>query len=544
MNELKGKVVYQIYPLSFKDSNNDGYGDLNGIISKLDYLKSLGVDYLWLSPIYPSPLKDNGYDISSYQEISNIMGDMGTFELLIKKAHELSMKIIMDLVFNHTSKEHDWFKKAINDKNSKYRSYYFFKEGKNNNPPNNWTNFMGQSAWTKLENEENMYYLHLFSSDQPDLNWDNQEVFNYIKDTILFYLKKGVSGFRMDVINLIGKTSFKNGEKNTFLTGQEHYLSSKKGRDFLKRLQQEVIIPNSSFLIGECYNLSLDEAKSYLENEELQECFEFETVSLDKGFFSMLVKPKHFKESIIKWQTELSYNAIYLENHDQKRSIGRFVKEEFALEGSKMLLGLLLTLKGTPFIYQGEELGSRNYAYFDYINTKDMVGKGIKDMLIKKRVPKFLINNILKFNSRDDSRAPMAFTENGDFSTTKPFQKYNECYKIINVEVEEKDPNSTLNFFKELIEFKKNHDSLKYGEISFLTSKKDILLFTRFMEKQENFIIIINLSSKRNSLGRNVELTLENKEMLLSNYSYQNKRDQILYEIDHLDPYEFRIYKV
>lgn len=495
MKPLKDAIVYQIYPASFKDTNNDGFGDLKGILSKLHYLKSLGVDYLWLSPIYASPMVDMGYDISDYKAINPKMGTMADFEELVKEAHSMDMGIIMDLVMNHTSNQHPWFKQALADPNSKYRDYYLFKRAKEGQKaPNNWTTSMGNPAWEKVDKDT--FYLHLFSKEQPDLNWSNPEVLKEFEDIIRFWLQKGVSGFRCDMIDVIYKESFADGTKKVpSMIGQEHYLCVEGNHRLLKKIQDEVIKPNHSFLIGETFNVSLEQANRYLNNGELDELFEFETVSLGQGLFSYKVKPEEFKDSILKWQKELKFNAIYLENHDQKRSVGRFVSDENPIAGAKLLLTLLLTLKGTPFIYQGEELGARNYRKPNPFESTDMVAKGILEMLRNRHVPKFIQKSATIVHLRDDARAPMAFENTPSFGFTspdvKPWQEFNDFSSTINVACEEKEANSVLNTFKILVSLRKGNQALVCGDFQEIpTFNKGILAYLRtYKEKRILFFL-------------------------------------------------------
>ena len=356
----KNRIIYQIYPLSFKDSNNDGIGDIKGIISKLDYLKYLGVGILWLSPIYASDFKDNGYDISNYYEINPRFGTMEDFDMLVEEANKRDIKIIMDLVINHTSNNHVWFKEALKDKNSKYRDYYYFRPGNGKKPPNNWNSSFSGSCWEKVKGEENMYYLHLYTKEQPDLNYHNPEVINEVERILKFYLDKGVAGFRCDVINQIYKTSLENGKFRFFNCGKEHYESQEENFNILKRFQDNVISKYpGAFLVGETSNITPEIGNKFLSRGCLQLFFEFEHAFCDmNGFipiFKKKFKPKNLINPLLKWQDEVPWIGAYLENHDQRRSVTRFGNEEkYWKESAKALAMFLLSLKGTPFIYQGQ----------------------------------------------------------------------------------------------------------------------------------------------------------------------------------------------
>ena len=355
---FKNKIIYQIYPMSFCDSNNDGYGDINGIISKLDYLKDLGVGILWLSPIYLSDFKDNGYDIIDYYKIHPIFGTMDDFENLIKEADKRDIKIVMDLVINHTSTNHIWFNEALKDKNSKYRNYYYFREGKGKNPPNNWNSSFSGSCWEKVPGEDNMYYLHLYTIEQADLNYHNEEVIEEVKNILKFYLDKGVYGFRCDVINQIYKTSLENGKFRFFNCGKEHYESQPMNHVILKRFQDEVLSKYDSFLVGETSNITPEIGNEFLKNGELDMFFEFDHSMCDMNsfvpIFKKKFKAKNLIDPIFKWQNAVPWIGVYLENHDQRRSVTRYGNEDkYYKESAKALCMFLLSLKGTIFIYQG-----------------------------------------------------------------------------------------------------------------------------------------------------------------------------------------------
>ena len=442
----ENNVVYQIYPRSFCDSNNDGIGDIPGIISKLDYLHDLGIGIIWLSPCYKSPKDDIGYDIADYCDIDPDYGTMEDMERLISEANKRGIKIVMDLVVNHTSDEHPWFIESKKE-GSKYRDYYYWRKGRNNNKkaPNNWqSNFTG-SAW-KYDKDVGLWYLHLYSDKQVDLNWHNPEVIKEVKVILKFWLDKGIYGFRCDVINQIYKTSLKNGSPRFYLQGKEHYFSQPGNHVILKELYNDVFSQYDSMTVGECFGVTLEDAKKFVDHE-LDMVFQFEHMNVDKSFLPIFwkkYKPAAFKKILVKWQQGIDWNANYLENHDQHRSIERFgdVKNYYK-ESAKMLATMIMTLRGTPYIFEGEEIGMINNHYdsLDEINdvSAHRVGK-----LIKKVFPLATHKQFMKMvdvNNRDNSRTPMQWNSsvNGGFSTVKPWVKVSDNYDRINVEDTLKD---------------------------------------------------------------------------------------------------------
>ncbi len=537
------RIIYQIYPLSFKDSNNDGYGDLKGIISKLDYLKSLGIGMIWLSPIYKSPLKDNGYDISDYYEINPLFGTMADFDELILEAKKRDIKIVMDLVINHTSDQHKWFLEALKDKNSKYRDYYYFRKGNGKKPPNNWNSAFSGSCWEKVKGEDNMYYLHLFTKEQPDLNYHNEEVIKEIEKILKFYLDKGVAGFRCDVINQIYKTSLENGKFSLFSRGREHYENQEGNFKILERFRKEVLDRyDDVFLVGETSALTPKIGQEYIDRRALDMFFEFDhafckSFKLIPIFKKSFYKPKDLYKPIFKWQKEVSWIGAYLENHDQLRSVSRFGDEkEYFKESAKALALFLLSLKGTIFIYEGEEIGATNYKDLTYEDTNDCMSKSAVDTAMKllhvskKRAFKWVNETV----NRDNSRAPMWWDDslNAGFNEGHPtWLKVNNNYKNINVKLEENDPDSILNFYKKMISFRNKSDILKDGEFKEVKSNSYVAKFARKLNDEE-ILIVVNLSKKKFK-----EKSLdESKKILISNYS--NHINNVLM------PYEALIYKI
>ncbi len=544
-NFLKEHAVYQIYPISFKDGNRDGKGDLKGVIEKLDYLTDIGIKIIWLSPIYCSPMFDMGYDISDYYQINPMFGTMDDFDRLIEETKKRGMRVIMDLVVNHTSDEHPWFVEALKDKNSKYRDYYIFREGKKDKkgkslPPNNWeSNFTG-SAWEKVEGDDNTYYLHLFHKKQPDLNWHNPEVIKEVENIIAFWMDKGVYGFRCDVISEIYKESFEDGKKNKLGSpiGSEHYVATDGNHQILKQIRKEVIEPRNGVLIGECGGgITPEDGVRYLENE-LDTFFQFDTAYVYPNYFAKHASIKRFKDAVIKWQTKVDYNGNYLENHDQHRSIGKYVYGKNQDIGAKMLLTLLFTLRGTPFVYMGEEVGARDYPKkLDLNLCSDCVTSAVYNLARKKyHLPSFIAKRVTWQVSRDDARAPMAFNKEEGYGfadkDVKPWQVYNCSGATYNYENEKDDPSSILSYFKKVNQLREENKTFVYGSIGFLDTNKEILNYIR-KDKDKAYMVILNLSGKRVSYP--VGFNDVKKTLVLSNYEGVEKK---------MRPYEAAVYEI
>ncbi len=539
----KERIIYQIYPLSFKDANNDGYGDLKGIIEKLDYLKDLGIGMIWLSPIYASPLKDNGYDISDYYKINPLFGTMQDFDDLIAEAKKRDIKIVMDLVINHTSDQHPRFQEALKNKDSKYRDYYYFRKGNGKKPPNNRNSAFSGSCWEKVPNEDNMYYLHLFTKEQPDLNYQNEEVIKEVENILRFYLDKGVSGFRCDVINQIYKTNLENGKFSLFSRGREHYENQEGNFKILERFRKEVLDKyDEAFLVGETSALTPKIGQEYIDRRALDMFFEFDhafckSFKLIPIFKKPFYKPKDLFKPIFKWQKEVSWIGAYLENHDQLRSVSRFGDEkEFYKESAKALSIFLLSLKGTIFIYEGEEIGTLNYKNLTYEETNDCMAKNAVDStrkilhVSKNRAFKWVNKTV----NRDHARAPFQWDDsvNGGFNEGHtPWLKINEYYKEINVKKEKNEDNSILNFYKKMIRLRNESETLKFGDFEEIKSNNYVAKFLR-KTNNEIFLIVVNLSKKT---FKDKKLD-ESKEIILSNYEKHNK--------NVLKPYEAIIYKI
>ncbi|MBN2851596.1 MAG: alpha-glucosidase [Clostridia bacterium] len=495
------KVVYQIYPRSFCDSNGDGIGDIPGIISKLDYLKNLGIGILWLSPVYCSPNEDNGYDISDYRDINPEYGTMKDMEILIFEAGKRDIRIIMDLVINHTSDQHEWFLKS-RDKSSPYRDYYFWREGKNGKLPNNWTSFFAEDAW-EYDEESGEYYLHLFAKGQPDLNFHHPKVLEEVKEILRFWLDKGIAGFRCDVINIIWKSSLSDGKKKLVLTGSEHYLSQEGNHEILRTLRKEVFDHYDCFTVGETVFVTPSMGRDLCDEKrkELDMIFSFEHMETDQFFvkwFPRKFSPKRFSRTLSKWQQALSWNANYLENHDQPRSVSRFSNDKEYLEASaKMLATLLLTLRGTPYIYQGQEIGMTNVAFTDIDQITDIESKNLYKMTEKLHIPKGYRWRMIMRGTREHARTPMQWDDSSQagFTTGKPWIPVNGNYELINMKNQVENSGSVMNFYRTLITLRKENEVLLSGGFRELKISKNVFAYQRELEGTI-FTVILNFTKK------------------------------------------------
>ncbi|MBU1144725.1 MAG: alpha-glucosidase [Firmicutes bacterium] len=529
--------VYQIYPRSFQDSNSDGIGDLLGIISRIPYLQELGIDIVWLSPVYESPNDDNGYDISNYFDILKEFGTLDQMKQLIQKLHEANIKLVMDLVVNHTSDEHPWFQKSVL-KEKGFEDFYYWKKEKGN-----WTSFFGGDAWT-YHPVRKEYYLHLFSKKQPDLNWNNPQVRQEVKNICTFWLDLGVDGFRCDVINIIAKAdNLPNGKCSLALVGREHYLDNPKIHAYLQELKEDVFSKYDCFTVGETVLINPSSALSYIEESkrELDMVFQFEHMGADNYFvkwFMKKFKPQNLKKSLSKWQHGLlgkGWNSLYLENHDQPRSISRFGDMAFYDKSAKLLATMLYFQQGTPFIYQGQEIGMTNVSFEDLkdyqdIETKNIYKTGRKWHLSHKRMMKKI-----KMMSRDNARTPMQWNhlKNAGFSDCTPWIKVNPNYQEINVLSNENNPDSILNYYKMILSLRKKHEIIvcgDYEDIEFYN--RQIYAYKRNYLKQE-LIVICNFSKK--PLNVKQLITLTNDECILHNYPLDSKDAMFR-------PYEARVY--
>lgn len=539
---FQNQIVYQIYPRSFCDSNGDGIGDIPGIISKLDYLKKLGVGILWLSPVYKTANADFGYDVSDYYSINSEYGTMQDMLRLIDEAKRKGIRIVMDLVVNHTSDEHEWFQSSIHP-DSPYRDFYYWRKGKKNNTeaPNNWTSNFGGSAWTYVP-EANAYYLHVFGKKQPDLDWHNPKVLDEVEKILRFWLDKGVYGFRCDVINQIWKEDLNDGKKSLWVTGQEKYLMKEENHRILRQIYEDVFSKYDCMVVGETYNVDFKNARRFTD-KELDLAFQFDTVNSDRflvPIFKTKFKPKKFKKTFFDWQRELDWNTLFLENHDQPRSINRFGDtKKYFKESAKELAMILLTLRGTPFLYQGEEIGMTDYPLFQPEEYKDPVNFWLLDLLPKFHFSKKKTLQLIHNCNRDNARTPMQWGkgENADFTSgNETWLPVNPNYPEINVEVEETDPDSILSFYRQLIQFRKEEPALLYGTFEPIKTKGSIMAFYRSYQGEMLFVLL-NLTKKNQRLPHKISSLVG--QVLFSNYSHAGFTFK-----KRLRPYEGLIVKI
>lgn len=543
----KESVVYQIYPRSFMDSNNDGIGDIKGITSKLDYLKNLGIDVIWLSPVFKSPNDDNGYDISDYEDIMDEFGTMSDFDELLSEAHNRGIKIIMDLVVNHSSDEHKWFVEARKSKDNPYRDYYIWRDGKDGSTPNNWDSIFSGSAW-EYDEETNQYFLHLFSKKQPDLNWENENLRQAVYSMMKFWLDKGIDGFRMDVCNLFSKAE---GLPDIGEEGPEGiYMNGPKIHDYLHEMNKEVLSKYDIMTVGETPGVSPKHARDYVgeDRDELNMVFHFELMDLPNAsdkFYKKPYKLTDIKNIFMKWYDGLEnigWNSLFMNNHDQPRMVSRFGNDsKYRIESAKMLATLIHTFKGTPYIYQGEEIGMTNICFDDIKKYRDIETINYYNEKIKNEDEKSLIERI-KITSRDNARTPMQWDDslNGGFSKSTPWIDVNPNYKQINVKESLEDSNSIFNYYKELIKLRHNNDTIVYGDVKLIYPENEsIFAYTRNLD-DEQLMVVLNFYENEIDFKIPDNIDIDKLEIILSNY-----KDKIIKnETIKLRPYEAIVYKV
>ena len=546
-NFYKDAIIYQIYPRSFLDTNGDGLGDIRGIISKLDYLKDLGINCIWLSPIYDSPQIDNGYDISDYYNIYPPFGTLEETKELFDEAHKRGIKIIMDFVGNHTSDKHKWFLDIIKDNNSPYRDYYIVRNGKNNKAPTNWSGFFGEKAWEKIPGSDNLYYLHLFAKGQPDLNWENEHLREEIKKILKFWLDLGCDGFRCDVINLISKKqNFKNVLPSIALTGKENYVNGPRLHEFLKELYDDVYSKYDTLTVGETVFTTLKDAKilTNQDNHELDMIFNFDHIDTDNylgiKYLYRKFKLKNLIKAFGKWQNGLynvGWNSLFIENHDQRRSIGRFNTEEgkYREISAKCLALTYFMLQGTPFIYQGQEIGMTNAHFKSLDETKDLEVYNI--MNLAKHIP--FLGRAIKKNaldvSRDNARTPMCWDDSNyaGFSKVEPWIRVNPNYQEINVKKALENKDSLFYFYKEIIAYRKDNIIIREGKYDLIRShNKNVYAYSRTYNTSK-VIVISNFSNQEQKCPLLKDLNLDN--LKISNYSNHEEK---------LKPFETRLYEI
>ena len=549
----KESVVYQIYPKSFKDSNGDGIGDIRGIIQKLDYLKELGVNVLWISPMLESPQDDNGYDISDYRRIYKEYGTMEDYEELLLEAHKRDIRILMDLVVNHTSDEHNWFIESRKSKANPYRDYYIWKDPVNGKEPNNWGGAFGGSAW-EYDPQTQMYYMHLFSKKQPDLNWENEKVRQEVYDMMKFWCDKGIDGFRMDVISMISKDqSFPDGEMNNSLYGDfgPYCVHGPRIHEFLQEMNREVLSKYDIMTVGETSGVTIEEAQKYAgeARNELNMVFQFEHVENGSGDYGKWTTEKYdfkeFKRIMIKWQEELqgkAWNSLFLGNHDQPRSVSRFGNDSPAYRetSAKMLATCLHMMQGTPYVYQGEELGMTN-VYFDKLEDyRDIESINFFTELTEAGLmtPEYMMK-CLMLRSRDNARTPMQWDDSAQagFTDGAPWIKVNPNYKEINAAQQLEDPNSIFYYYQKLIRLRKEKDIIVYGGFETLYRDDEQIFAYIRRQAQEKLLTVCNFSDKNAEME--IPEEFKGAECLITNLDRTVFEGKIV-----LKPYEaFVLYK-
>ena len=504
----KESVVYQIYPRSFKDSNGDGIGDINGITEKMGYLQELGVDVIWLSPVYQSPNDDNGYDISDYQAIMEEFGTMEDFDRMLAAAHEHGLKLVMDLVVNHTSDEHPWFVESRKSVDNPYRDYYIWRPGKDGKEPNNWGSCFSGPAW-KYDPQTEMYYLHLFSEKQPDLNWDNPKVRQEVFDMMNWWLDKGVDGFRMDVISLISKKpDLPDGPVG--INGYASFNEPANGphvHEYLQEMREKVLNRKETITVGECSGVTLEEAKKYASSDgkELNMVFQFEHMDVDADANTKWTDKKmdlrDMKEVLTRWQKgleDIAWNSLFWENHDQPRSISRYGNDspEYREVSAKMLATCLHMMQGTPYVYQGEELGMTNVPFTSIDQFRDLDSiNAYRELVEEQKVfTSEEMMRYLRYKSRDNARTPFQWddSENAGFSTGTPWIMVNPNYKEINAKDQLERADSVFHYYQKLIRLRKEQEVIVYGTYDLLLpDSKEIYAYTRTLG-EEKLLVVCN----------------------------------------------------
>lgn len=552
----KKAVVYQIYPKSFKDTTGNGVGDLQGIIDKLDYLRDLGVDMIWLTPIYDSPQKDNGYDISDYYRINPEYGTMETFELLLKEAHARGIKMIMDIVVNHTSTEHRWFQEASSSRDNPYRNFYIWKDGVDGGPPNNWQSKFGGNAW-QYDEKTDQYYLHLYDVTQADLNWENPALRESVYQMMNFWLEKGVDGFRLDVINVISKNQdFPNDTLETATDdGRKYYTDGPRIHEFLKEMNQQVFsrVPDS-ITVGEMSSTSIENCVKYTNpNEhELAMIFSFYHLKVDypngekwaKAEFDFL----KLKQILRDWQYGMQegggWNALFWCNHDQPRAISRFGDDgRYHRESAKMLATTIHLLQGTPYIYQGEEIGMTNPSFDKIKDYRDVESVNACYQLREQGKTEAEIMEILKQKSRDNARTPMQWdrSPNSGFTTGTPWIKVAGNYERINVEEAIQDPDSIYHHYRQLIQLRKQYEGIAYGDFQMILDEHPQIFAYLRTYKNETLLVVNNFYGKEAAFELPADIQLAGRaRLLLSNYhDTKNQVDRMA-----LRPYESAVFLI
>ncbi|HRW05126.1 MAG TPA: alpha-glucosidase [Caldilineaceae bacterium] len=554
----KESVVYQIWPRSFKDSNGDGIGDLRGIIEKLDYLQELGINVVWLSPVYQSPNDDMGYDISDYQAIMDEFGTLADWEALLAGLHARDMKLIMDLVVNHTSDEHAWFAESRKSKENRYRDYYIWRPGHAGKEPNNWLAFFGGSAWT-YDETTGEYYLHLFSTKQPDLNWENPKVRNEVFSMMRWWLDKGVDGFRMDVINLISKVPGLPDAPEVlpgrYQWGSQYFVHGPRLLEFLDEMKEQALAPYDTLTVGETVEVTTAQAIALTNPEHgaLNMVFHFEHMGLDVDPTAPLGRGWRqwdlldLKAVMTRWQQDLAgkgWNSQYLSNHDQPRQVSRFGNDgEYRVESAKLLGTFLHMLQGTPYIYQGEEIGMTNVAFESIDDYRDIATRNLYREAIEAGADPAMVLSMVHRKSRDNARTPVQWDDrpNAGFTTGTPWIKVNPNYTQINVAQALADPDSIFYYYQKLIQLRKHNPVIVHGRYDLILDKDPaIYAFTRTTD-DDQLLVILNFTADTPRFVLPDHLVVENAALLIANYEVETAEaiDQLT-----LRAYEARVYRL
>ena len=548
-NWYENAVVYQIYPFSFMDSDNDGWGDIEGIISKLDYIRDLGVTAIWFSPLYRSPDYDYGYDISDYRAIDEKFGTMEDFERLLKECHDRDIRVIMDMAINHSSIEHEWFQKALESKDSPYRDYYIIRKGRWENgkllPPTNWASTFTGSAWQQIGTGDE-FYLHLFCVEQADLNWENDELRKEMADIFNFWLDKGVDGFRMDVFNMFSKVyPLQDDLSKSSQKGSQYFIDGPRMHEFLKELNERSFSHYDCYTVGESYRPSKEAAHEYVkrENKELDTIFNFAHLDSDNiGGLKFFYKPfdlKQFKKGLLDPQKEYyqdGWNTLVLENHDNPRSVSRFSidTKHYRYEAATLLAAVTYMGFGTPFIYMGQEAGLANTAFKDIDEMKDPVSHFVYDLMTSYGMPRKLAFRFIRYGARDHARVPMQWDDsvNGGFNAGhEPWQCVNEDYKQINVKKDMESERSIYRFYQKLLKLRKEKKVLIYGETKeYDHENRKVIAYSREYDGER--IFVVGNFSKKNVTYKMPDWVKEGK-VLISNYDIPDLKDELL-----LKPYQ------
>ena len=544
MGHFKDSTVYQIYTKSFQDTTGNGLGDIRGVISRLDYLKELGIDYIWLTPFFCSPLNDNGYDVADYRAVAPVFGTMEEVEELIREADVRGMGCMFDMVFNHTSTEHRWFKKAL-EGNPEYMDYYIFREGSPDTPPTNWQSKFGGNAWEYVPHLKK-WYLHLFDVSQADLNWDNPRVRGELKEVIRFWKAKGVKGFRFDVVNLISKPDvFVDDDKGD---GRRFYTDGPRVHEYLRELVRDTGIEDM-VTVGEMSSTTLDNCIRYSrpEDRELSMCFNFHHLKVDyrDGDKWKLMEPDllRLKQLFMEWQEgmerENGWNAVFWCNHDQPRAISRFGDEgQYWKESAKMLATVIHMFRGTPYVYQGEELGMTNPYYGDISRYRDVESINYYRILTEQGITGEEALKVLAARSRDNGRTPMQWdgSRYAGFTQGEPWIDIPENHSYINAQAEAGDSGSILNYYKRLIALRKEYKVISEGEIEFIYREHPQVLAYRRTYRGQELVVLANMKASEADLGERLEL--DGRRLLIGNYTGE-ECGQVL---ERLRPYECRVY--